>query len=597
MAFDQSFLSELKSRANLVDVISSVVELKRAGSNLVGCCPFHNERTGSFTVFNASDPSSAHYFCFGCREGGDVITFVMKTQHLDYPAAVEALANRVGMRVPEDKRFQPKTKERIDRNRLYELNADAARFFHERLVSPEGREGLEYLMQKRGLSMGVIRHFGLGYAPNSWNELTDAMLQKGYTKEELTAAFLCGNKNGKTFDMFRARVMFPIIDLTGRIIAFGGRVMTDAAPKYLNSSDTPVFKKKNNLYALNFAKDTTRDSLIFCEGYMDVIALHKAGFTNAVATLGTAITSEQARLVSRFVKKVYVCYDSDEAGQRATQKAIDLLEGVGITVKVITVRGAKDPDELIRARGAEAFEKLLEAADGHIEYAFSKLRADYNLEVPEERLRFARAACEMLCGDFSPLEREVYLSRLSQLTQIDLGVLRNQLSAILKNKNRSLVKRAKSLELQKLAGYGDRVNPDRQKYPAAAVVEEQILGVLFLHPQYLEDASVKECLREELFLCAVHQKIFSALIAAYEETQSMDLSLLQETLSPEEISLLMGAKLHRERLTDNSVSVLRELAGRLKQLSQKEKDTPSGDLAADLEKIRQRKLRQENDHG
>ncbi|MBQ2253398.1 MAG: DNA primase, partial [Clostridia bacterium] len=581
MAYPQSFLAELKSRVSLVDVISSVTELKRAGSNLVGRCPFHNERTGSFTVFNANDPSAAHYYCFGCGEGGDVITFVMKTENLDYPSAVEALAQRVGMKVPEERRYGEK---KIDRARLYELNAAAARFFHETLMSEAGREGLQYLTERRALPLGVIRHFGLGFAPKSWNALTDAMKAKGFTEDELVSVFLAGKRNGKTFDMFRNRVMFPIIDLSGHVIAFGGRVMDDSTPKYLNSSDTAVFKKRMNLYALNFAKKTTRDAFIFCEGYMDVIALHQAGFTNAVATLGTAMTPEQARLVRRFVKKVYLCYDSDDAGQRATNKAIELLEAADVTVKVITVTGAKDPDEFLKKYGPDAFEKLLEQADGHIEYAFAKLARGFNLEVAEEKLRFARAACEMLCGNFTALEREVYLSRLSQLTGIDLAVLRNQLSAILKNKTRAEQMRIRTKEMQKLSGYGDRVNPDRQRYPAAAVLEEQILGLFFLHPEYLSDPEVRDTLTPDCFLCRVHAEIYSALLEA-DAQGTVDLTYLNQQLSPELVSLLLGARLLREKLSDNSFGVLKELVQRLLDLGTKERSAPSGDLAADIAKI------------
>lgn len=590
MAFPQNFILELKSRVNLVDLISSVTELKRAGANLVGRCPFHNERTGSFTVFHANDPSAAHYYCFGCGEGGDAITFVMKTENLDYPAAVEALAQRVGMKVPEERRYGEK---KIDRARLYELNAAAARFFHECLLREEGRTGLQYLTEKRGLPMGVIRHFGLGFAPSSWNALTDAMKKKGFTEEELVSVFLAGKKNDRVFDMFRGRVMFPIIDLSGHVIAFGGRVMDDSTPKYLNSSDTAVFKKRMNLYALNFAKKTTRDALIFCEGYMDVIALHRAGFTNAVATLGTAMTAEQARLVRRFVKKVYLCYDSDEAGQRATAKAIELLEAADVQVRVITVKGAKDPDEFLSRYGAEAFEKLLADADGHIEYAFSKLARDFNLEVPEDRLRFARAACEMLCGNFTALEREVYLSRAAELTKIDLAVLRNQLAAILKNKNRVSRKKEQTAQLQKLAGYGDKVNPDRQKYPAAAILEEQILGLLFLHPEYLKKCAQNGTLTRESFLCAVHARIFSVLCQVQEATDGLDLAFLSEHLTSEEVSLVMGAKLARERLTDNSEAVLSELVARLAEQKEKETAALGDDFAADFEKLRQRKLKKE----
>ena len=287
MMIPREVVEEVRRRTDIVELIGSYVTLKRAGSNYNGLCPFHSEKTPSFTVF----PDSESFYCFGCGAGGDCVTFVMKNDNLDYPSAVEVLANRAGITLTREKENNPGG---LTRKRVHDMNRDAANFFHQCLLSPAGAEGLKYLTEKRRLSMALIKHFGLGFAPGSWNMLTDYMLKKGYTEKELAQGFLCGisQKNGRAYDYFRNRVIFPIIDTAGNVIAFGGRVMDDSKPKYLNSSDTPAFQKRKNLFALNFAKNYATDRLILCEGYMDVISLHAFGFENAVATTPTRQASE-----------------------------------------------------------------------------------------------------------------------------------------------------------------------------------------------------------------------------------------------------------------------------------------------------------------
>jgi len=342
MPLPGAFLTELKARCDIETIIGTYVRLKRTGTNSVGNCPFHSEKTPSFTVFR----NTQSFYCFGCGAGGDVITFVMRMENLDYMAAVEKLANMAGMAMPEDNPVYGA--KRIDRKRIFELNKKAARFFHNALMDPKNSDALRYITD-RGLTLRTIKHFGIGYADTGFDSLSGYLISEGYKPEELKEAFLCGiSKYNKPFDMFRGRIIFPIIDTSGEVIAFGGRIIGDGMPKYLNSSDTPVFNKRRNLYALNYAKATTDSSLILCEGYMDVVALHQAGFFNAVATLGTAITPEQARVMARYASKVYICYDSDAAGQKATDKAIALLGEAGLSVKVITVKNAKDPDEYIK---------------------------------------------------------------------------------------------------------------------------------------------------------------------------------------------------------------------------------------------------------
>ena len=354
-------IEEILIRTDIQTLIGGYVSLKRASATLKGLCPFHSEKSPSFTVY----PANNSFYCFGCGAGGDQISFIMRMEHLDYPDAIEFLAKRAGITIVDDNTKQYTNQPRIDKKRIYDMNRDAARFFNECLFAnnPDSKAALSYFTNDRKLSLATIKHFGLGYAPNSFDVFSKHMLAKGYTYDELVAGFLCGkSERGHYYDAFRNRVMFPIIDVSGNVIAFGGRVMDDSKPKYKNSSDTPVFKKLRNLFALNFARHSCEEALILCEGYMDVIALHAVGITNAVATLGTAITSEQARVMSRYTKRVIISYDSDEAGVKAAKRAMKLLEEVGLEVNVLSVPGAKDPDEYIKKFGVDKFKQVISGA-------------------------------------------------------------------------------------------------------------------------------------------------------------------------------------------------------------------------------------------
>ena len=329
MAFPPSFIDELIARNPIEDVVGQYVSLKRSGSNMFGLCPFHGEKTASFSVA----PDKGIYYCFGCHKGGGAINFMMELEGLSYPDAVRALAKRAGMEVPEDEQYQSRYRQQ---ERLWALMKEAGRFFNEQLYAPAGQQCREYI-QSRGLSKAIVTRFGMGFAPDSWNALINAMKKKGYTEQELIDADLVGQKNGRIYDRFRNRLMFPIIDVRGNVIGFGGRVLDDSKPKYLNTSETLIFNKRKNLFGLNFAKKSKLGYLILVEGNIDVVALHQYGFDNAIASLGTSLTEEHAVLLSRYTEQVVLTDDSDEAGQKAAQRAIPMLEKVGIQVKVLNV--------------------------------------------------------------------------------------------------------------------------------------------------------------------------------------------------------------------------------------------------------------------
>ena len=380
MPLPESFLQELKARSDLVELASNYVDRKRSGRNMVGLCPFHSERSPSFNIY----PENGSFDCFGCGAGGDVITFVRRIENLDYMEAVRFLAQRAGMQIPE-----AEVDDRMSRLRAHilEINRETARFYYSVLNSDVGRAGREYF-HLRALKPGTIRHFGLGYAPDSRFAVVDFLEKKGYTQEEMVLANVAlKSRNGRAIDRFFKRVMFPIIDLRGNVVAFGGRTLGDGQPKYLNTSETPVFNKGNLLFALNFAKNCNSGRLILCEGYMDVIALHQAGFQEAVATLGTSLTPVQARLMARYAKEVVICYDSDGPGQKAASRAIPMLRGAGLNVRVLAVVGGKDPDEYIKAYGPIKFKQLLDSCGNDVEYRLQKAKQGRNLQNPEQRDR------------------------------------------------------------------------------------------------------------------------------------------------------------------------------------------------------------------
>ena len=410
MAFPPSFIDELVARNPIEDVVGHYVSLKRSGSRQVGLCPFHGEKTASFSV----SPSVGLYYCFGCHKGGGVINFMMEIEGLNYADAVRSLAKRVGMQVPEDEQYESRYKAQ---ERLWALSKEAARFFHSQLYAPGGAEGLAYA-QKRGMPKAVLTKFGVGFAPNTWSALKDAMLKKGYTEQELKDAGLVSEKGTRTFDKFRNRLMFPIIDVRGNVIGFGGRVMDDSTPKYLNSPETLIFNKRKNLFALNLAKKSKLGYLILVEGYMDAVALHQYGFDCAVASLGTSLTEEHAALLTRYTDQVVLIYDSDQAGQNATQRAIPILEKAGLQVKVLKMKDAKDPDEFLKKFGADKFKLLLEDASNRVEYQLNAIRRKYDLREDGQRIQFVQECADLIGTLSSSAQRYVYGNRIAEEAKI-----------------------------------------------------------------------------------------------------------------------------------------------------------------------------------
>lgn len=581
MMIPREVVEEVRRRTDIVELIGSYVTLKRAGSNFGGLCPFHSEKTPSFTVF----PDSESFYCFGCGAGGDAITFVMKNENLDYPSAVEVLASRAGIQIVKE---QEKSTGGLTRKRVHDMNKDAAKFFHQCLLAPIGAEGLKYLTEKRGLSMALIKHFGLGFAPGSFNMLTDYMHKKGYTDAELAQGFLCGisQKNGRAYDYFRNRVMFPIIDTAGNVIAFGGRVMDDSKPKYLNSSDTPAFQKRKNLFALNFAKNHSADRLILCEGYMDVISLHAYGFENAVATLGTAITPEQARLMTKYTKQVIICYDADEAGQRAAVKAMEVLGQVGMDVRVLHVNDAKDPDEYLRKFGDARFRRLIEGSRTEFSYKSEKIFAKYSMDIPEERIKASEELCALIAATPSKVEREIYASMVADKLKISIDSLKNDIERTRSKKLRALKQKESKDAGLSAKGYGDRVNPDTARNVQAVAAEEAIIGLLMLYPEHRKMiTSGTIALTEEDFFSALGKRAFARIMKMEQEEGGFSYSLLGEDFTPDEMGRLQSMLQKRRALAENGTAVLRASVTTLLEQKRKSDARESGDVVQSIQQL------------
>ena len=576
---------EIKYRCDIVDVISGYVNLKRAGSNYNGLCPFHSERTPSFTVF----PSTKSFYCFGCGAGGDVVTFIMKRENLEYRAALELLANRAGITIPEEKNdsYDPGA---VKRERVLAMNREAAKFFHSCLYSPQGAAGLEYLT-KRGLSGSTIKHFGLGFAPESFGMMTDFLQSRGYTAKEMSAAFLCGisKKTGKPFDYFRNRVIFPIIDVTGNVVAFGGRVMDDSVPKYLNTSDTPAFKKSRNLFALNFAKSNCAERMILCEGYMDVIACHAHGFENAVATLGTAITPDQARIMSRYTKQVIISYDSDEAGQRATSKAMKLLAEVGLDVRVLRIPGAKDPDEFLKKNGSTANEKfrlLLDQSRAGFEFKLESVLSRHDITKPDEKVKAAEELCRIIAEVWSEAEREVYIGVVSQRLELPRDSLKNDVRRIQRARDKSEKREEFGEIVRKTAGFGDRVNHETIRNAAAVSTEENILGILLLFPENLGlIRSGKLKLSASDFCSDFNRRVFEETMNHSDDAHIFDYGTLAEFFSADEMGRITSMIERRRPLTENGGGVLSDMIEKLRAQSEQKQLEASGDRRTAIEEI------------
>lgn len=530
--FSDDFIQQIRDNNDIESVIGSYIELKRRGKNLVGLCPFHNEKTPSFTVY----PDTASYYCFGCGAGGEVINFIRNIENLDFIDSVKLLADRAGLKIPETDSYDDAIAKL--RRRVYEANREAARFYHETLFTDKGKQQLDYLLG-RGVTPKMIKHFGLGAAPDDWHSLADHLKEKGFNRDELVAANLLrsSEKNGKRYyyDAFRAKVMYPVIDIRGNVVAFGGRVLDDSKPKYINTSDTLVYKKSNELFALNFAKNGNNRKLILCEGYMDVIALHQAGYGNAVAGLGTALTPEQVGLISRYADEVALCYDSDEAGQKAVRAAMALFSKTGVKVKVIRLEGGKDPDEIIKKHGKERFDRLLDKADNDTEYKLSKLREKYIVETDDGKLNFLREAVKVLAFCDS-IERDVYAMRLSDELGVGKDAILHQIREIRSKENYRRSKAELTTAQKKVQALDVAADPQRLKNVRAAKAEDTILVTLLNNASFYKN--FKDRLSKDVFVTPVNKHLLKIIVNRLEGQESVDISHLSQYLTSEEVSVV-----------------------------------------------------------
>lgn len=555
-----SVIEDIRARCDIETIIQSYVTLRKTGTNEKGLCPFHSERTPSFTVY----PATQSFYCFGCGAGGDVITFIMKIENLDYRGAVEFLAEKAGIALPAWDGSEL-VKEGVSRKRILEMNLEAARFYRSMLFDEKiGAPGREYFFEKRGLSPATIRHFGLGYAPPYGSMTLQYMKSRGFTEEELREGYFCGKNERGYYDYFRGRVMYPIIDVSGNVIAFGGRVLGDEKPKYLNTSDTPAFKKSRNLFALNYAKNHCENGFILCEGYMDVIALHAAGFENAVAGLGTAFGDEQARILKKYSENVTLCYDSDEAGQKATARTIPILEKAGLTVRMLRLPEGKDPDEFIKKNGADAFRAVIEGSRSKFDYILESVRGKYTLDDTEEKLRAIGEICRYIAGVYSQVERDLYIARAAQAFSVDPKSVRGDVEAQRRRNNRANDKKRREELIRVTAGLSDRVNPDYAKQPRSARMEEEVLGMLLLHPEYMTLAERESLLNEEMFPTALGKRIYTWMKARLPE-EPVSISYMGEDFTPEEIGRAAKMLAGRSELAGNDEKTFRTYAASLRE--------------------------------
>lgn len=568
-ALNEDFLSELRTRADIESTVSSYVSLKRRGRILTGLCPFHSEKTPSFTVY----PETQSYYCFGCGSGGDVITFIKNIENLDYIESVRYLAERFGMSMPQEK-FNSDLYEK--RRRMFEANRLAARFFHAALYSPEGEAGLQYL-HNRGLTDATIRKFGLGYAPAGWDKLRNFMKKQGFTDLELYEANLLrmSDKNGKKhyYDAFVDRAMFPVLDLRGNVLAFSGRALTsDAQRKYVNTSDTLIYKKGENIFALNFAKKTAQDFLILCEGNLDVISLHQAGFDNAVAGLGTALTEHQVALLSRYTGAVYLCYDADEAGQKAAQKALRLFENTTLRVKVIHLEGGKDPDEILKKFGAARFKSLLEGAANDVEYRILRARDGIDVTTDDGKNRFLEAACRVLAELRSPVELDIYAARLSEELSVAkdaiLAQTRRFAQTRIKHSEKNVLRAAQDVE-KKADKVINTVNPERAKHMRAAKAEEVLCASLMHNPEFF--SQIKEEITAADFVTSFNARVFSEIAAQLSENRMFSISALSGFAAEE-----IGAVARIQTLIPQLANTLSECRDCIKVIAEEKAKTVKG---------------------
>ncbi len=530
MPINESFLQELKYKTDIEDVISTYVSLRRRGSTSIGLCPFHNEKTPSFTVYN----DTQSFYCFGCGAGGDAVTFIKKIENLDYMDAVKLLAQRAGIQMPDENTFDNSLSKK--RRRIFEINRETAKFYYSYLTSPQGKVGLDYFLS-RGLTPKTIKKFGLGYAPDEWDALLKHLKELGYKPSEMVDAGVVKiSKNNSYYDTFKNRVMTPIIDVRGNVIAFGGRVLDDSKPKYVNTSETLVYKKTFELFALNLAKNSDAGSLILCEGYMDVIAMHQAGFTNAVAGCGTALTSEQVRLISRYTNEVILAYDADEAGQKALNKAVSLFRNTDVKVRIPTLVGGKDPDEIIKKYGRDKFKGMLDGAANETEFALHDLINKYNLATPQGKIDYVKDAIKIL-ADVSPVEKDIYISRISQELNIDKESIKIQLEDYAKKHRYRQRKQEYSSIIKDNLKSNQKLCYDNDASLKQIRAEERLIGLLQLYP-----GCIKMCsdFNSEEISSPFIKKTFDILCSRIEAQLDIDIMNFSETLTDNELGRLSG---------------------------------------------------------
>ncbi len=549
----ENIIEEIKARNDIADVISAYVTLKRAGSHSQGLCPFHNEKSPSFTVFSATQS----FYCFGCQAAGDVVTFIRKIENLDYVESIRFLAKRAGVTIPEE----TDKKSGVRRSRILEMNREAAKFFRSQLLSSTDAKG--YLVS-RGIRRETVNHFGLGYSGKRGYEVLDHLKRLGYTSEEMFAGKLLGRSERGDFPYFRNRVMFPIIDISGSVIGFGGRVMDNSKPKYLNSPDTPAFNKGSNLFAMNFARSACEKELILCEGYMDVIAMHAAGFTNSVATLGTALTNEQARLIKRYTNRVIMAYDSDGAGKTATDRGSRILADVGIDVRILRMKGAKDPDEYIKTFGSEAFRQLVLGSETKFDYILSGVLAKYDISAGDGKIKAASELCSEIAKFYSAVEQEIYISKASEILGISKDSVASEVKKAVKKRNTADVSSFQKKIRSQALGIGDRINPEYSSNPAAGAAEEAIIGIMLLYPERTAQVcSESPPVTEEDFVTAFNRRVFIA-IKRLHLNGIRDESALGEEFSTEEMGKIYKMKIKREGLDSSSDEVFADNIDALK---------------------------------
>ncbi len=546
----EDIINEIKYRNDIETAVSQYVNLKRRGKNLVGLCPFHSEKTPSFTVY----PENGSFYCFGCGAGGDVFTFTGLIENLDYIESVKLLAERSGVALPQDGYDDSMQKLK---NTIYDINRDTARFFHSYLMSPDGKWALDYLYG-RGLTLKTIKHFGLGAAPDSWDALIKHLKSKGYRESDMIAANVVGkSQRGSLYDRFRKRVMFPIINIRGNIIAFSGRAMPGEdkqGGKYVNTADTPVYKKSANLFGMNFAKNACAERVILVEGNMDVISLHQAGFTNTVAPLGTAFTTEQAKLLARYTKEIVLMLDADAAGQKAIKRATELLQNTGLSVRVVVIPDGKDPDEYIKKNGADRFSALLSGAVSDMEYKLLTAAAGIDLASDDGRLKYLAAAAEIIAEDEDIMARDVYIGKMCE----KYGVSRTALTAKveeIRRKNRRIKKQKEITDIIRPKFTKDDINPERRSSPKGTAAEETLIAVLLKHPDLYKKA--KSELPPEKMITSLNRRIYEIIIETLDSGRSLDISLFAQRLIPAEIGYLVALQ-NGDKADKNAEIVLRD---------------------------------------